>query len=65
MQWLFRWLHKRQRDLDMKILWPCCIAHAPSLQEARGAFFLHTRLDPAWLELSDEQVIEFIEGHCN
>jgi hypothetical protein len=49
---LIRWIRgvwwKRQRAIDLDILWPACKAQAPDIDHARAAFAVHAFNDPAW-----------------
>jgi hypothetical protein len=55
------WWRKRQRDLDMVILWPTLLREAGDLDRAKAAFAFHAMNDPAWLCLGEERIIAFIE----
>ena len=50
---LIRWIRgvwwKRQRAIDLDILWPICKAKAPDIDHARAAFAVHAFNDPAWV----------------
>lgn len=59
---VLRWWRKRQREIDKQILWPACRDGAATLQEARGAFYVHCLLDDAWrLDLTQDQIIQECE----
>ena len=45
---LGKWWRRRQRDIDLKILWPQLLKEEPDLEAARTAFGLHAINDPAW-----------------
>lgn len=51
---------KRQRDLDIEILWPVCKQECLCLADARRAFFYHCCMDPAWFEVEDNVIINYI-----
>ena len=55
------WWHRRQRAIDMDLLWPICCAHARDLDHAKAAFAIHAMRDPAWLALGEEEVLRFID----
>lgn len=65
-----RWWRKRQRRIDMEILWPSIKDDAlhgqaskdrPSLYLARSAFRMHCLSDPAWTkDLSLIQIEEIV-----
>ena len=59
-----RWWRKRQRDVDLRVLWPACKEEAlGDLEHARTAFFLHCMMDPAWThDLSEKQIEAFVEN---
>lgn len=47
--------HRRQRQLDLEILWPSLRAATPDLSLAREAFLLHVSQERAWNELAAEE----------
>ncbi len=49
-----KWWHKRQRQLDIEILWPACKAQVTYIEHARDVFREHAFNDPAWQELGDK-----------
>lgn len=55
------WWRARVRRLDVEILWPLCRAGASDLDYAKAAFALHAFNEPAWRELGDEALIDFID----
>jgi hypothetical protein len=55
-RWLIRWWHKRQRAIDVEILWPACRDQAATLDAARAAFTMHAFHDPAWQELGSAEI---------
>lgn len=53
---------KRQRSIDVSILWPACVDQAADLDHARAAFAVHAFNDSAWTEDFDEsQIISLID----
>jgi hypothetical protein len=56
---LRRWWRAYQRRLDVFWLWPSCKRAAPALHEAQQAFFMHTRVNPAWRDLDDIEAMAF------
>ena len=57
-----RFWRKRQRSIDMAVLWPTCKEYAPTLEKARMAFYLHASNDPAWTkDYAAADLIEFVE----
>ena len=56
------WWYARMRRIDMEILWPTCLEQTHSLDHAKAAFAYHAFHDPAWLELGEDAIIEFIDG---
>jgi hypothetical protein len=56
------WWHARQRRIDMAILWPICRREANALDHAKAAFAVHAFNDPAWLELGEDAMLDFIDG---
>lgn len=62
---MFRWWRRRLRNLDKKILWPSCRDQASTLQDARGAFYVHCMMDSAWTkDLTEDQIIAECEQLC-
>jgi hypothetical protein len=57
-----RFWHAPRRRLDLAILWPSCIKHAPDLNRAKAAFAVHAFNDPAWLALGDKELFLFIDN---
>jgi hypothetical protein len=60
--WLLRWWHKRQRDIDVQILWPACLKQASTVDRAREAFALHAVHDRAWLELGPDGIADAVRA---
>jgi hypothetical protein len=59
--WLLRWWRKRQRAIDLDILWPACREEADGdLDVAKAAFAVHAFHDPAWLELGETEIVRRI-----
>lgn len=60
LNWLLARWHQRERQLDLKILWPSCKRIAEErgtgLDHARAAFALHALYSQAWLALGEEEV---------
>jgi len=46
----------------MVILWPICRREANDLDHAKAAFAVHAFNDPAWLELGEDAMLDFIDG---
>ena len=44
----------------MDLLWPTCLAEAGDLDAAKAAFYTHCMMDPAWMVLGEEKIVEFI-----
>jgi hypothetical protein len=59
---LLRWWHKRQRNIDVQILWPACLKQAATPDRAREAFALHAVHDAAWLELGPDGIAAAIRA---
>jgi hypothetical protein len=57
---ILKWMKARRRRTDMEILWPICLREAGDLDKAKAAFFLHAVHDPAWQELGEDGIYEFI-----
>jgi hypothetical protein len=50
-----------QRRIDLKLLWPVCVKEANDLDHAKAAFAYHCFNDPAWQELGEDAIVEFID----
>ena len=61
-RWLIRRWHARQRAIDLNILWPSCKNMASNMDEAKAVFACHAYHDPAWLELGEGAIYDFIDG---
>lgn len=62
LKWILDWWDSTNRSSDLTILWPICKKHAPSLDYARAAFFMHVNIDPAWNKhYSHEELIQFVD----
>lgn len=48
------WWWKRQRNIDLNVLWPECKRVAGDLEHARGVFACHAFHDPCWIEFYGE-----------
>jgi hypothetical protein len=55
-----RWA-RRQRELDVQLLWPACVKLTGSRGEAEMAFLMHASMDPAWLRLGWCEVMRQVE----
>jgi hypothetical protein len=54
-------INARRRNLDMNILWPICLQAANDLDHAKSAFAMHCYNDPAWQELGEDAIFNFID----
>jgi hypothetical protein len=60
--WLapWRWM---QRHADRLYLWPICKEETKGdLILARGVFFVHMNLDPAYADMSEDEKIDYVES---
>lgn len=55
-RWLISLWRKRQRAIDLDVLWPACKQEAPDLDHAKAAFAVHAFHDPAWLALGKDEI---------
>jgi hypothetical protein len=60
MNWVKRWWRKRQRLIDLELLWPVCKARARDIEHARQAFLLHAKLDSAWQDVTEQEVLRLL-----
>lgn len=59
--WLGRWWRRRQRAIDIDILWSTCKEQAGTLDRARAAFLLHAAIDDAWTkDMTHEEIVDFV-----
>lgn len=59
---MFKWWRKRQRAIDLQILWPVCVQKAPDINIARRAFMLHCINDSAWnIDFTEEELRAYID----
>lgn len=61
MNWLIAWWYKRQRQIDLDILWPLIKKDAPSLDDAKACFGVHAFNDQAWMCLGVHEVMTRID----
>lgn len=61
MHWLLSFWYKRQRAIDLQILWPSCRDLAPDLDHAKAAFAVHAYHDRAWLTLGEAEIWRIIK----
>lgn len=60
-KWLVNWWRRRQRRVDLDILWPICKQKAEGdIAEARAVFMAHMCFDSAYEGMSQEETDEFI-----
>lgn len=58
-----RYWRKRQRQIDIDILWPTCKEQANNISHARGIFYIHCMMDEAWTrDYKPTQIVQIIEG---
>jgi len=59
----WHWWRATKRRMDLLLLWPQCVKRAPSVEKARGAFFLHMQLDPGtYGDMSEAAKIAYAEA---
>lgn len=60
-----RWIQRRQRQIDIEILWPAILEKANDIEHAKTAFISYAVEDPAWCALSRaefDRAIAALEG---
>ena len=62
MRFIQNWWWKRQRAIDMKILWPAMKEHAKSIHAARRVFMMHAVSCPCWTRHYKEGLWTHITG---
>ena len=63
--WFSGRCQRRQRQIDIEILWPTLCKNAGNTERARLAFAYHAARDPAWADLSDEDRRQIIASLAN
>ena len=58
--WLRDMWWRRQRSVDLALLWPECKAQATSLDQARAVFAFHAMNDPAWRDFYGDKLQQVI-----
>lgn len=62
-KWLMRAWRRRQRSIDIDILWPCCKkATGGDAAKARLMMLQHAFIDEAWSDQSPEEINKIVEG---
>lgn len=61
MFWIVRWWRKRQREIDLRVLWPALKDAEPDLERAKIGFLLHARIDPAWQGYTDDETLRRLD----
>lgn len=57
-----KWYRKRQRQMDIDLLWPQCKAQAPNIDTARWVFYQHASNDPAWFkDFNSNEITDIID----
>lgn len=62
LKWLLGWWYARNRETDLQILWPACLAGAPDIDHAKAAFAVHAFNDDAWMVLGEAEVYRRIDA---
>lgn len=58
---LKRWWNRRLRKIDIDILWPTvCRRCQDDPEGARNVFHLHVCMDPAWMDLTEQEQTQII-----
>jgi hypothetical protein len=61
-KYLFDLWDGMNRSSDLTLLWPACKEHAPHLDHAKMAFFMHVQHDPAWTNhYTEEELIRYVD----
>jgi hypothetical protein len=60
-RFLFGWWDQRSRDLDLHILWPSFKRQAKTLEQARTGFLIHMASDPAYFNMTEDEIRRFVE----
>lgn len=62
MAWLLKWWKRRQRNIDLLILWPQCRRQASNLDLAKAAFLRHALIDNAWSDLTPQEIAGIVDN---
>lgn len=60
-RWIWNYWRRRQRQIDLEILWPACLKLGRDLDHAKAAFAVHAFHDPAWLCLGEAEIYRIID----
>jgi hypothetical protein len=60
-QLLTSYLNRRRRQRDIAMLWPSLKTVSPSIDFARYYLTWHCSLDPAWSDVSREEIIDITD----
>jgi len=56
-----RWWRRRQRAIDLAILWPSCCQQSINIEAARDAFYYHVIIDDTWTaDYSDGELLSIV-----
>jgi len=53
---------KRQRQIDIDILWPACKRCAPTLEDAHKIFMVHAVTQPCWMREYGDKLWHVIQS---
>ncbi len=59
-KFLRNYFRAKQREIDLRILWPSIRARAPDILSARQAFFSHIVFDPAWGDFTLGDLVDLV-----
>lgn len=63
MNLILRWWRRRQRRIDVEVLWPALLEAANGDRErASFGFHVHMRRDPAYRDMSTIEKVDFVEA---
>lgn len=65
-EWVRKWVRglqkARQREIDVKILWPAIREECKTIEEARETFQLHMNMDWAYSDMTDVERRVYLES---
>lgn len=68
-KWINQWWNKRCRKIDIRVLWPSFQRESKkrgmSYEDAVLAFVIHTRIDPVWADVTEDEVREMLSDNLS
>lgn len=58
---IIKWWRRRQRTLDIELLWPSCKQQTKTRLDAEAVFRVHMEMDPAYGDLDECDKLKFLK----